>query len=179
MPPPALPTGLSRISDFTLPNAYAQLPKIFLLVLAVASCLRYAVVHCIRRKRRETEAHVKFEEKARTCIQTLPEKPSKPSEIAPPKDSTPLSLTSVYPWTSPPKALPGPYDPRLYPLPTIRRHSYPHPPQESTDQTTISYTRRISTNSIPARQIILRGTVTTAKNEASGWRRNQWVVEGG
>ncbi|KAF2466070.1 uncharacterized protein BDR25DRAFT_79177 [Lindgomyces ingoldianus] len=179
MPPPSVPTGPSRISGFPISNGYAQLPEIFLFVLVVASCIRCGVLYCTRRKRRVRKQCQQAQEKNRTSYPIPPEKDSRRFQISSESFTTPPSFKPIYPWKTPPQPLPGPYDPRLYPLPTIRRHSDPDPSPESLDQTTISYSRRVSTNSMPARQYTLQGTITTANNGTSGWRRNQWVVSGG
>ncbi|KAF2126349.1 hypothetical protein P153DRAFT_75916 [Dothidotthia symphoricarpi CBS 119687] len=82
----------------------------------------------------------------------------------------------IYPWTSPPASLPGPYDTRYYPLPTIRRHSYDPSTTTPDEISTVSFTRRISINSISACESILNGTTATS---SEGWRRTQWTVSGG
>lgn len=88
----------------------------------------------------------------------------------------------VYPWIAPPTPLPGPYDAPYYPLPSIRRHSKDSdttesPPPEEIQ--TISYTRRISTNSSTSTEMedsSLQGTVMLSNH---GWRRTQWTVSKG
>lgn len=169
MPPPPPPlTGVSRLSDPSSLRSFLEalksyaastpsLPASVLLVFVLASCVRCALL-LRSRKSKQT----------RSC-QALAEK-------SPP----PVTFKPIYPWISPPQPLPGPYEPRLYPHPTLRRHSYPDPSPPSPPETSlISYTRRVSTNSIPARQTMLHGIVTTASDGAVGWRRNQWVVEAG
>ena len=169
MPPPPPPlTGVSRLSDPSCSRSFVEalksyatstpsLPASVLLVLVLASCVRCALLLCSRKSKQ-----------TRSC--------QAPAE----KSQPPVTFKPIYPWISPPQPLPGPYEPRLYPHPTLRRHSYPDPsPPPPPETSLISYTRRVSTNSIPARQTMLHGTVTTASNGAVGWRRNQWVVEAG
>ncbi|KAF2678525.1 hypothetical protein K458DRAFT_316821 [Lentithecium fluviatile CBS 122367] len=109
-----------------------------------------------------------------TCQAPL-EKDLRQHAIQERKDQLRPTFKPIYPWTSPPQPLPGPYDPRLYPLPTIRRHSYDPSVVAQEQDATISYERRVSTNSIPTQQAKLHGTVTTSTD---GWRRNQWVISG-
>ncbi|KAF2260162.1 hypothetical protein CC78DRAFT_38306 [Lojkania enalia] len=183
MPPPSTPTGLSRISNLTPLNGSIFIPKVFLFALIVATCIRLAVLHCTRRKRKKIEASQIIQEKARIRNQVIPSHDPKQYQNPEPQPDhiqPPPSFRPIYPWISPPQLLPGPYDPRMYPLPTIRRHSYHSPLSESEAETnSISYTRRVSTNSIPARHSTFQGTVTTSSNGSIGWRRNQWVVSGG
>jgi hypothetical protein len=164
------------------------LPRIFLLVLVAAACIRFAIAYYIRRKRRtETLHHIEVEKDSSTC-QDFPKKDTRPYQdpetgeqqrncVAELGCCPAPTFKPIYPWISPPTPLPGPYDSRLYPLPTIRRHSYANPSKGlPLENESISYTRRVSTNSIPIRQASIQGTVTTSSH---GWRRNQWVVSGG
>lgn len=82
-----------------------------------------------------------------------------------------------YPWIAPPQPLPGPYDARLYPLPTLRRHSYDPTAiiRSMQEDRIVSYTRRVSAAHISKETRMVHGTVTTS---AEGWRRNQWSVSG-
>lgn len=163
-------------------DGYTQWPKIFLLVLVVTTGIRMAVLHCARKKRRIAAAsqHVQ-EEKDSTSCQAPSEKDLRQDGCPQSKDQPPPTFRPIYPWISAPQPLPGPYDPRFYPLPTIRRHSYDpsHGPSPEAEAHTISYTRRVSTNSLPTRHPTLHGKVTTTSNSTAGWRRNQWVVSGG
>jgi hypothetical protein len=101
------------------------------------------------------------------------------------------SLLPIYPWIAPPQPLPGPYDAPYYPLPlaTMRPEEYfdiktksPAVKLEDTaddmpeELESISYTRRVSTNSIPNHESFLEGSVTVSTN---GWRRTQWTVTAG
>lgn len=167
-PPPSSLTGGSRLPDPSFSRSFLEalrshttkapsLPTSVLLFFVLASCVRCAFL--LRSRKRK---------QLRSC-QAPAEKPR-----------APVTFKPIYPWRSPPQPLPGPYEPRLYPHPTLRRHSYPDPsPPLPTESTSISYTRRVSTNSIPTRHTVLHGSVTTASNGAVGWRRNQWVVEAG
>ncbi|KAI4652158.1 hypothetical protein J4E93_002355 [Alternaria ventricosa] len=100
-------------------------------------------------------------------------------------------LSPIYPWISPPQNLPGPYDAPYYPvpLPTIKTEESlqdrtqsttikTEPPSEDVPEelSTISYTRRVSPNSIPDKESLLEGTVTVS---TKGWRRTQWTVTAG
>jgi hypothetical protein len=172
--PPHLPTGTPRIPHLLLPPMVAtwslpnlSLTSILVSLVVLAAFVRCAVAYYSRRKRRT----------AGTC-RTVSEK----EEIQPYVDNTPPSpvFRPVYPWIAPPQPLPGPYDLRLYPLPTIRRHSHPEPAQESPEElNTVTYTRRVSTNGVPIRHTTVRGAVTTTTTISPGWRRNHWTVEGG
>jgi hypothetical protein len=101
------------------------------------------------------------------------------------------TLSPIYPWMSPPQALPGPYDAPYYPppLPTIKTEESlqieNHSPTIKIDAIsddipeeleTISYTRRVSANSVPDYDSLLEGTVTVSNK---GWRRTQWTVTAG
>ncbi|KAF2659629.1 hypothetical protein K491DRAFT_150445 [Lophiostoma macrostomum CBS 122681] len=190
MPPLSIPTGSSRISRIsTSSDGVSLLSSIFLLALVAAVCLRIAIVYSIRKKRRTETLHRHSDsEKSSIACQDFygkdprqcqyPEKQNQQRR----SDSQFGNCTSptfkpIYPWIAPPTPLPGPYDPQVYPLPTIRRHSYADPSKGlPLEHETISYTRRVSTNSIPHRQASIQGMVTTSSH---GWRRNQWVVSGG
>lgn len=180
-PPPPQLTGALRLLELKPSGCFHEmfkkfagstlvLPSGFLLLIVLVSCVRCVVFYNTRRKRRR---------ETRTSQGAREKHPTPVTSAAPmPNTST---YKPVYPWTSPPQPLPGPYDPRLYPLPTIRRHSYHEPSTAVPAETnTISYTRRVSTNSMPPRQTVLHGTVTTTTTKGSpGWRRNQWVVGAG
>lgn len=100
-------------------------------------------------------------------------------------------LSPIYPWISPPQNLPGPYDAPYYPvpLPTIKTEeslqdrnqsttikTEPHSEDVPEELSTISYTRRVSPNSMPDQESLLEGTVTVS---TKGWRRTQWTVTAG
>lgn len=172
--PPYLPTGAPRLPHLSLPPMvttwslpHLSFATILVSLVVLAGFIRCAAVYRSRRKRR-----------AREISQTVSEK----EEIQPYVDNSPPipEFTPVYPWIGPPRPLPGPYDPRLYPLPTIRRHSHPEPAQESPQElNTVAYIRRVSTNDEAIRHTTVRGAVTTTTTVPPGWRRNHWVVEGG
>jgi hypothetical protein len=91
------------------------------------------------------------------------------------------------PWISPPKQLPGPYDPRLLPPlpnPTLhpgRRHSYPVPPIVETPSKEIviaHYTKRVPSPSSGTDRIY-HGQVILGSNKESSWRRHQWTMQAG
>lgn len=151
-----------------------RIAKFIFLVLFVSICLRMAILRFIRKP---------------SITSIPPSPPEKPpisnvqESIVPyPElqtwnpDST-AAFRPIYPWLAPPQPLPVPFDPNMFPSPTIRRHSQADtPPEASTEENLTSYTRRISTNSIPTRQSnVIQGTVTKSKK---GWRRNQWVITG-
>ncbi|RYN58832.1 hypothetical protein AA0114_g1683 [Alternaria tenuissima] len=100
-------------------------------------------------------------------------------------------LSPIYPWTSPPQRLPGPYDAPYFPvpLPTVRSEessgikeqspiikTEPVPDDVPEELETVSYTRRVSTPSIPDHESLLEGAVTVS---SKGWRRTQWTVTAG
>ncbi|KAF2438573.1 hypothetical protein P171DRAFT_163731 [Karstenula rhodostoma CBS 690.94] len=180
MPPqPPKSSDQDRILELstTCQHDYAMLSTCFLLVLVVAIGLRLAVIKYSSRKRRTPSSE---------AVATVTERCSFPCQEASPKHLRPNASTGgqdqqtvvskpIYPWTSPVQPLPGPYDPRLYPLPTIRRHSYHPSVEQLKDIAVTSYTRRVSLNSLPTQQNTLRGTVTVSSNR---WRRNQWIIPG-
>jgi hypothetical protein len=101
------------------------------------------------------------------------------------------SRLPIYPWIALPQPLPGPYDAPYYPLPlpTIKSEILfqvnPISPtvkvENSSDEVpeeleSISYTRRVSTNSIPDKESLLEGSVTVS---TKGWKRTQWTVIAG
>jgi hypothetical protein len=185
MPPLSIPEGHSRMSNSATSNSYTQLPKIFMLVLVVATGIRLIVLYCTwqMRERRDSFQPIPEKKDATSCESDREEKKSSTSCQAPAETSThndhlrsqvesEHAFTPLYPWISPPQQLPGPYDSQYYPLPTIRRHSY-DPSQEKSpglQDHSRSYSRRVSTNSV------LYGKVTASSNGTTGWRRNQWVV---
>lgn len=172
---PSVPAGQYRISSTAHGYGYSQLCKIFLLILVAATGIRLAIIKFTARRQ---SASVSTRNLQETDIKTDPARVGRDSRqhgVLDRKDQQQPTFEPIYPWIAPPQALPGPYDPRLYPLPTIRRHSYdPSAPAPEQD-TTISYSRRVSTNDIPSHQARLHGSVTTS---TKGWRRNQWVVAG-
>jgi len=179
MPPPSIPTGQPRTPTAISSSGFAQLPKIFLLVLVAAAGLRFLVQCYTQRKRRTTAPCSQVpEEKGSTPCQAAPEADLRPYHLSQSRDQVAPAFTPIYPWISPPQPLPGPYDPRFFPLPTIRRHSHDVSPEPSpeVETHTASYTRRVSTNSMPVRQSTLHGAVSITNNRT---RRNQWVVTGG
>lgn len=183
MPPPlTVPAGQSRISSSSSPSngssyGFGQLTKVFLLVLVFATGIRLAIIKFMTRKRRRVIPYQvpSLQEKDVQSCRKLSEEGPKQHEIPRCKDQQLPTSRPVYPWNSPPQTLPGPYDPRFYPLPTIRRHSYDPSVITPEETSSVFYTRRVSTNSIPAQPRMLHGTVTTSKK---GWRRNQWVISG-
>ena len=84
----------------------------------------------------------------------------------------------IYPWISPPQALPGPYDPMYYPLPapSFRRKSSGSLPANVEGRQSTSYTRLVPKSDTLLGEAVLYGTMTTSTN---GWRRTHWNVTGG
>ncbi|KAF2809048.1 uncharacterized protein BDZ99DRAFT_533440 [Mytilinidion resinicola] len=159
----------------TLAASSLSILATLVLVTVLLGCIRWALLQHLQRKRKKARITPAPPEKR-------PAPPLLPAPSSLPTSRPAVTFKPIYPWTSPPQPLPGPYDPRLYPAPTLRRHSYPDPspPPATTTTTTLSYTRRVSTNSIPPRHAaVLHGTITTASAGATrGWRRNHWVVGG-
>jgi hypothetical protein len=92
----------------------------------------------------------------------------------------PLPIKPIYPWIAPPKPLPGPYDPRLFPPlpnPTVRRHSHPDVNVDDTETLVVSYVKRVSIQDVEGEKVMV-GKVAKVEAE-NGWRRNQWTVEAG
>lgn len=181
MPPQLfVPADRNRILKLSssCQHEFAVLSKFFLLALVVVIGLRLAIIRNSSRKRMistsETIADIK-EKCPISCQKGSEQDLRQYASSGEQHQQTPV-YKSVYPWTSPPQPLPGPYDPRLYPLPTIRRHSCDPSVPESKDVAAPSYTRRVSLNSIPTQHSTLRGTVTIS---SKGWRRKQWTISGG
>lgn len=182
MPPqPPLPADQDRARSYATPckREYAMLFKVFLLSAVLAIGLRLSIARYVSRKRRisKSEPGANVTEKSPVPLYSrAAEKIARPGSSAGEKiHKASLPHEPIYPWTSPPQPLPGPYDPRLYPLPTIRRHSYDPSVEAPQELAAISYTRRVSLNSIPTEQSTLRGAVTIS---SKGWRRNQWIISG-
>ncbi|KAF2746108.1 hypothetical protein M011DRAFT_98306 [Sporormia fimetaria CBS 119925] len=211
MPPPYSTTGRSWIPIIGTLNSHScfslGLPLIAIVVLV---CLRLAIRPIRNQRRMATMKDCSQQtlpitpptavEKSRSsedCThQKLPITPpssgeSRIVEQQPPSPETSQPYQPTYPWQSPPKLLPTPYEAQ-YPFPTIQRHatepspssssttrrhsSADSPPEDVTKQTTTFYTRRVSTDSFPApSSVTLHGTVTTSHK---GWRRKTWVVTG-
>jgi hypothetical protein len=84
----------------------------------------------------------------------------------------------IFPWVSPPQALPGPYDPMYYPLPapSFRCKTSGSLAANIEGRHSASYTRHIPISGTPLGEAVLYGTMTTSTN---GWRRSHWNVTGG
>lgn len=84
----------------------------------------------------------------------------------------------IYPWVSPPQALPGPYDPMYYPLPapSLRYKTVESSSAGAEGRHSTSYTRLVPKTGAPSGEAVLYGTMTTSTN---GWRRSHWNVSGG
>ncbi|KAF1957812.1 hypothetical protein CC80DRAFT_34095 [Byssothecium circinans] len=182
-PPPPLSVGESRSSNLASATGngfgYVQLSRLFILILLVVTGLRLAIAKLVTKKRRALPAyqppHSPEKDTASSSCQARSEEYLRQHRQSPSKDQRPPFIKPIYPWISLPQPLPGPYDPRLFPPPTIRRHSYDPSTMTQNQNETVTYVRRVSTDTIPMSTAMLRGTVTTSTN---GWRRNQWVVSG-
>jgi hypothetical protein len=165
------------MSSTTHGDDYSQLCKIFALVLLAATAIRLSFARITSRRRSIPISTTNPQEKdTKACLKPV-EQSSREHSIPQRKEHPQArpAFTPSYPWLAPPQPLPGPYDPRLYPLPTIRRHSFDPSIRAPAQDTTTSYSRRVSTNDLPLQQTVLHGSVTTS---TKGWRRNQWVVSG-
>jgi hypothetical protein len=175
MPPQPLARGLSQDSTSEASNNQSiRIAKVIFLVLLATICLRMTILRFIRKKKSTTIPQARLEKDplltAQESTLPYPEPPTWSPDSA-------AAFRPIYPWLGPPQPLPLPFDPNFFPSPTIRRHSDADtPPGASMETNSISYSRRISTNSIPTRQSsLVHGTVTTSQK---GWRRNQWVISG-
>ncbi|KAF2646185.1 hypothetical protein P280DRAFT_3637 [Massarina eburnea CBS 473.64] len=182
-PLPSLSAGEPRSSSShsTLNGngvAYTQLSRIFLLVLVLVTGIRLVIARVLR-KRRRSQPHQPYGQGKKpttsSCQARSESQDFRQHRQSPSNNQWPSMFNPVYPWECPPQPLPGPYDPRLYPLPTIRRHSYDPTTITPTQNKSLSYIRRVSADTIPMSQTVLQGTVTTSTR---GWRRNQWVISG-
>lgn len=84
----------------------------------------------------------------------------------------------IYPWISPPQALPGPYDPMYYPLPapSVRPKPLHSAPTGVEGRYSTSHTRLVPRAGTSFGEAVLYGTMTTS---TKGWRRSHWNVTGG
>ena len=193
MAPHSKPIDSSRIATWNLWTAAENISKILLLISIIAIAIKtYVMVHTRRDTMLVSTICQEKEEEPKTTLAIRQKSP-------PPKQqddqntrlqalqqelSQPV-FKPIHPWIAPPTPLPGPYDAPYYPLPTLRRHSNDSdtttesessPPEEIQ---TISYTRRISTNSSTSTEVEeanLQGTVMLSNH---GWRRTQWTVSKG
>lgn len=177
MPPHPTSTTLSRIEHWTTSNDWGHLIKFFLLLSVLVAAVQTTVIISKQRKRRMSDTTVN---EVKNPLPTPPTPEKDPNQYLQSLKQETLEPERgpIYPWIAPPQRLPGPYDAPYYPLPlpTIRRHS--HDPsnvetEESSDTSTISYTRRVSTNSITDQEAVLEGSISTS---TQGWRRNHWTV---
>ena len=170
-----LDSGSSAVPTW-IQSGYGQLSTICLLAVTFILGLRLLIKWHTPRKRRNANPvpPPQLQEKEKEVRQERLEESMEQDEVPPSSNQEEAEFKPLYPWTSPPQFLPGPYDPSLYPLPTIRRHSYNAETSVLREKTS-SYTRRVSTDSTPISQNTLRGTVTTS---SKGWRRNQWCISG-
>ncbi|KAL5429705.1 hypothetical protein PMIN04_000087 [Paraphaeosphaeria minitans] len=180
MPPqPPIFSDRTRILNLstTCSYGYATLSRWLLLLLVVVVGLRLAVIKYSSGKKRAPDSEIDASITEKYCLpyQEASQKALKSNASTGNRGQQTVVLKPIYPWTSPPQTLPGPYDPRLYPVPTIRRHSYISSVEQSHDVAATSYTRRVSLNSLPAEKGTLRRTVTVS---SKGWRRNQWIISG-
>jgi hypothetical protein len=174
---PSVPAAQYRMSPITHGDGYSQLCKIFALVLLAATVIRLSIIRNTTRRRSIPTSTTGSQEKDTKACEKPVEKSSREHAVPQGKERPQVqpAFTPLYPWLAPPQPLPGPYDPRLYPLPTVRRHSFDPSIRAPAQDTTTSYSRRISTNDLPLQQAVLHGSVTTS---TKGWRRNHWVVSG-
>lgn len=180
MPPqPPILLDRTRKLDPTAPcqHDYVVLSNGLLLLLVFVIGLRLAIVKHSCRKRRIpfSESAVDITGKNRLPREEAPRNSPRPNTSVESTGQQNVAFEPMYPWMSPPQPLPGPYDPRLYPLPTIRRHSYDPSTQEPNDDAAACYTRRVSLNNLSDGKGTLRGTVTVSSR---GWRRGQWIISG-
>ncbi|KAH7377801.1 hypothetical protein BKA66DRAFT_150941 [Pyrenochaeta sp. MPI-SDFR-AT-0127] len=182
MPPHIRSTTSPQIETWALSDSADYLFKFVLLFSVFAAAVRSIFICSTRRKRRMIKADSPQEK------ESIPDRPSlekEPNEYLQSLKQETLqpTLGPIYPWIAPPQPLPGPYDAPYYPLPlpTIRRHSqdssaHDASPEKPEEASTISYTRRVSTNSIPEHETIIQGSTTVS---TTGWRRTQWTVAAG
>ncbi|KAK7181367.1 hypothetical protein DPSP01_013899 [Paraphaeosphaeria sporulosa] len=180
MPPqPPIISDRNRIPNLsaTCQYGHAMLSEWLLLLLVVVIGLRLAVIKYSSGKRRTPDSKIDASITEKYCLpyQEAPQPDMHSNASTGSQVQQTVVFKPTYPWTSPPQPLPGPYDPRLYPLPTIRRHSFNPSVEQSHDVAAASYTRRVSLNSLPSENGTLRGTVTVS---SQGWRRNQWIISG-
>jgi hypothetical protein len=190
MSPPSGSANSAHGSNFTQSNNGITLVlKIILIVFALIGCIRLVIIHFVREKRKTATSnqHAQETDKAeyQAPVERIPRQHAKPySRVsirqaqphAESNDQPAPSSQPLYPWIMPHQPLPGPYDPQYYPLPTIRRLSDPEPSQDMpAKMSTVPYQRQIATSS-PTCRSTLQGTITTS---SEGWKRTQWVVDGG
>lgn len=172
-------TESSKWSD----SDFSIISGISLLALVLVAGIRWAILKYTSTKRRipsKSHSNLSSQEKASGPCQPLPmqlpeRKKGQRCNSDVQKNTEVQGYKSLYPWIGPPEPLPGPYDPRLYPLPTLRRHSYDLAAKSTTEDASISYTRRVSLNQDFNQSKTVHGMITTSHK---GWRRNQWVISG-
>jgi hypothetical protein len=179
MPPQRISADQSCITKFpaTCQHDYAILSKWFLLVFVVVVGLRLAVVKYSSRKNwtPDSETVANVAERCPIACQRPSHKDTRQNASTVRQYHQAMVFKPMYPWTAPPQSLPGPYDPRFYPPPSIRRQTYNSAVEEPKDIPKTAYIRRVSLNSMPTQQSTLRGTVIVS---SKGWRRNQWIISG-
>jgi hypothetical protein len=178
----------SRIETWTLRTVVETIFRIVLLIWIIAVVVKSYVLLSLRRKTMLVQQNSCQE---KMSIATLVMKEDLPQSTQPEDQNQRLKALNqelshpeyipVHPWIAPPTPLPGPYDAPYYPLPSIRRYSHDStaesPPPEELQS--ISFTRRVSTNSTSgtsAQEPILHGTSTISNH---GWRRTQWTISKG
>jgi hypothetical protein len=167
---------------------YDQLALAFVVILAIVTIIRVVAVYLAQRKSRTLEVKPDISEKP-TSRPSLDREDSAVCQKYWEFDHNDrlnslkqeiLQHTEkpIYPWVSPPQALPGPYDPMYFPLPapTIRKMPLVSSPAKREGRHSTSYTRLVPDCGTPPRAAVLYGTMTTSTN---GWRRTHWNVTGG
>lgn len=186
MPPLLASRALRHAEQLVSNSKHIRLFQVIAVVL-IAVTITWTGVTCIsRRKSRSTGANVDVLEKP-VPKRTLERHDSAMSQHQLETDHKNylsslqqeiLQQTEkpIYPWISPPQALPGPYDPMYFPLPAPSfRHKTPT--SESVEgRHSTSYTRLVPKTGTPFGEAVLYGTMTTSTN---GWRRSHWNVTGG
>jgi hypothetical protein len=180
----------SRIETWTLWTVAEIFSKILLFISILAVAVKLYTLLSLRRRNmlvQQSLCHDKM------SIASLVVREKRPSSSPPEDQNQRLQALKkelahpeyipVHPWIGPPTPLPGPYDAPYYPLPSISRYSEdpstkasPSGPEELQS---VSYTRRVSTNSTnstSSQDSVLHGTTTVSNH---GWRRTQWTVSKG
>lgn len=182
-----LPRSLdsTRIETSTLWTVAENFARILLLVTFIAVAFKSYAIFSLRKNKmlvqqtmiqeKESTTNLAFRPKRSTSCQ--PEDQNLRLQALKEELSQP-AFKPIHPWIAPPTPLPGPYDAPYYPLPTIRPYSHDSssesPPPEEIQ--TITYSRRVSTNSDSSAEPTVQGTVMISNH---GWRRTQWTVSKG
>lgn len=174
--------------QFISNSEHIRLIQIFLVVLATATIVWLVVSYVSQRQIRTIDANAEVLEKPSTkpllerqdsaTCQNQWEHDHKSYLNSLKQEILEHTEKPIFPWVSPPQALPGPYDPTYYPLPapSFRYKTSGSLAANIEGRHSASYTRHVRKSGTPLGGPVLYGTMTHSTN---GWRRSHWNVTGG